>query len=375
MKAAVATTVLGAALVGMASAGQHALRTSGPADVAGTPNGASGASVALTQSGIDFLTEKVIDPMLVSYMNDLKIDDIDTKVDGIEIKIHGIEPHDFDCSKCAEISLQPGGDLELSIRDFDIKVHSHVTAHYIISTGATCDSKLKDGTVTVGIKVDVGSDGHPTLKSDNVDVSIDSVDLGCDGFAGTIMDALTKVFKDKVIGEISDAVKKAMPDAIDQLSKTLDGVALDIPFTNDFAEIRFELSAAPDVEAEYVSVPVLGTVVPVANPGQVAPYPIPQIPSYDKDEDSYVQVFLSDFTMNSALYTFWAADRLSRAVMPSDIPATFPLQLNTSSLSVVAPGLTAKYPTPVPVLACVCSTRAASSLTCVLLPLLLHCVD
>ena len=80
--------------------------------------------------------------------------------------------------------------------------------------------------------------------------------------------------------------------------------------------------------------------------------------------------------------------------MPSDIPATFPLQLNTSSLAVVAPGLTAKYPTAVPVrvllpantVECSAFVRrfAATSLVdvlgsvfvdCVLLPVLSHCVN
>jgi hypothetical protein len=54
-------------------------------------------------------------------------------------------------------------------------------------------------------------------------------------------------------------------------------------------------------------------------------------------------------SIDSIRYTYWVAGRLHQLVTADMIPPSFPLQLNTASLSPLAPGLAAKYPTSVPV--------------------------
>ena len=314
-------------------------------------NGASGSIVTLTQAGLNFVSQDVLDPLIASYLNDLKIADVDTKKDGIKIEISEIYTHNFVCTDCIKVSLLPGQGLHVDLSNFDIRLHSHVKLHKIISTSCTCDSKLKNAAIGIDVAIGVGSDGHPTLTASSTTSALSDIDLDCDGVAGSILDALAWAFKSKVVDEMQSAVATAMPQAVQKLSQRVANVSLDLPLStkDNFAEIRFDLATAPTVAAGYIGVPTLGTIVPESNPGQVAPYPIPDMPFYDASLAKYVQVFISDFTLNSALYTFWQAGRLHHTVLPADIPATAPLQLNTSALSVVAPGFATKYPTPVPV--------------------------
>lgn len=316
-------------------------------------NGASGSIVTLTQAGLDFVSQDVLDPLLASYLNDLKIADVDTEKDGIKIYITEIFTHEFVCTNCIKVSLLPGRGLHIDLSNFDIRLHSHVKLHKIISTSCTCDSKLKNAAIGIDVVIGVGSDGHPTLTASSTTSALSDIDLDCDGVAGNILDALAWAFKSKVVDAMQSAVSTAMPQAVQKLSQRVANVSLDLPLStnpkDNFAEIRFDLATAPTVAAGYIGVPTLGTIVPESNPGQVAPYPIPDMPFYDATLAKYVQVFISDFTLNSAMYTYWQAGRLHHTILPPDIPATAPLQLNTSALSVVAPGFATKYPTPVPV--------------------------
>lgn len=314
------------------------------------PNGAAGAIVTLTQSGLSFASSSILAPLLKNELGNLKLPDIDTEKDGVKIKINNIRTQDFKCDDCISVALDPTSSaVILTVGQFDIGIHSRYDLHKIISTGGECDSTVHHATLTGNVAIGISSDGHPTLSIDDVEASIDDVDLGCKGISGSILDAFADVFKKSVLDALRDAATGAVPPAIKQISDNLAKVQLDIPITNNFAEIRFDLSAAPAITANAIAAPTLGTVVPTSVPGQVAPYSIPTLPQYDSSESAYVQLFLSDFTLNTAAYTYWKAGRLSQVIPPTAVPASFPIQLNTSSLGAYAPGLLQKYPTAVPV--------------------------
>merc|ERR1711907_714676 len=76
-----------------------------------------------------------------------------------------------------------------------------------------------------------------------------------------------------------------------------------------------------------------------------APYPPPQqLPAYDKSVGGYCQIYLSDYSFNTALYSYWKNGRLSRTVNPANAPAGLKQILKTAALSTVAPAIATKYP-------------------------------
>ena len=135
---------------------------------------------------------------------------------------------------------------------------SRYTLKKIITTGGECETKLKNADLAGLITLGLSSDGHPTLDAKHISAAIEDLDLGCDGVSGTLLDALSSVFKDKVVSAVSDAAKGALVPAIQSASKSLQKVDLDIPITNKFAEVRFELSTKPNVTASWVTVEALG---------------------------------------------------------------------------------------------------------------------
>jgi hypothetical protein len=316
---------------------------------AAAPNGAAGAIASISQNGLTFACNDLLEPLLESALNDLEIDDVDTEKDGIKIHIGNMRLSKFKCDDCVHAALVTGKGIELSINDFDLHLHSRYVLKKIISTGGECESDLKHGDISGLIEIGVSSEGHPVLSLENAAASVQDINLGCKGVSGSLLDALSAVFKKKILDSVGDAVKGLLAPQVKTISDDLAKVNLDIPITNNFAEVRFDLATTPTIDANYISVQTLGSVVPVANPGQVAPYAVPTIPAFDDSEPSFVQLILSDYTFDSAAYTYWKAGRLQNIITQSEIPASFPFQLNTSSLSILAPGLAAKYPTAVPI--------------------------
>ena len=87
------------------------------------PNGAAGAVVAISQSGLDFVCQQVLEPMLEKELDDLKFDDIDTEKDGIKIHIDNLKTHDFKCDNCLKAALVSGSGLQVDLKNFEIKLH------------------------------------------------------------------------------------------------------------------------------------------------------------------------------------------------------------------------------------------------------------
>ena len=130
--------------------------------------------------------------------------------------------------------------------------------------------QVKHADISTLLEVTVGADGHAILSATGTTSEFDDIDLNCNGIAGNILDALAWAFKSKVVDALQAAIVKAMPELMATVNKKLDAINLDIPLdSHKFAEIRFDLSTEPTVAANYITVPTLGTVVPVANPAQV----------------------------------------------------------------------------------------------------------
>ena len=58
-------------------------------------NGASGAAVTLTQAGLEFTSTKILDPLLINYLDTLTLPEIDTEKDHIKIYIRDIHTDTF----------------------------------------------------------------------------------------------------------------------------------------------------------------------------------------------------------------------------------------------------------------------------------------
>lgn len=146
--------------------------------------------------------------------------------------------------------------------------------------------------------------------------------------------------------QLNNAIQGAVQQMLDNLGKQVQSVNLDIPFTNWGIEGMFGLTANPTITSKYIGMDCLGVVAntkhPVKPPTGVTP---PHVPSFSSGAaDHYVQLGISTYFFETLAWVYQQAGQLKSIITHSEVPSSVALQLNTSSLSVFAPGLDSKYP-------------------------------
>jgi hypothetical protein len=221
----------------------------------------SGAGVAISQDGLNFACQQVLEPLLEKELNALTFPDIDTEEAGIKVHLDNLRTHDFKCAGCVKATLAPGSGLQVQLHGFEIMLHSRYVLHKIVSTGGECETKLKDADLSTLVTFGVSADGHPTLSATDEAASVGNLDLGCSGVSGSLLDALSDVFKGAVIKAVTDAAKSALSPAIAQVSQSLGKTNLDVAISGGFSEVRFDFAAAPTVAAGWISAQTFGACI------------------------------------------------------------------------------------------------------------------
>lgn len=105
----------------------------------------------------------------------------------------------------------------------------------------------------------------------------------------------------------------------------------------------WELPYAPIVSSSFLEFGAKGLLFPENGAEEDLPVAPPAMPNHDDDSAAKFQVFVSNYLMDSLLFSYVDVYKPSFVTKPSDIPAKSPIQLNTSSLDKFFPGLEKKY--------------------------------
>ena len=84
----------------------------------------SGAAVAISQDGLNFACQQVLEPLLEKELNALTFPDINTEEAGIKVHLDNLRTHDFKCDGCVKATLEPGSGLRVELHGFEIMLHS-----------------------------------------------------------------------------------------------------------------------------------------------------------------------------------------------------------------------------------------------------------
>ena len=109
-------------------------------------------------------------------------------------------------------------------------------------------------------------------------------------------------------------------------------------------ELDWSLPFSPKVTDKMLEFAIKGLFFK-KDAGEVEPAVLPpkDMELYDASSPSKFQAFLSTYVLESASYAFLATNEIHLWTKSSDIPKSFPIQLNTSSLGQFLPGLVDKY--------------------------------
>jgi len=172
-----------------------------------------------------------------------------------------------------------------------------------VSGAGKCESKIKVSKLET--KVHVGAaGGKPAITpSGNVDVEIGDTDMGCDGLSGAAVNLVNDLFQDKIITALQAQAQQAIVLGIQAVGKALGGFSLDVPITDGFGTLRFDLTGQPNVTSDAAAMPLIADLVKANTTSSGTPYPPPrQLPPYDKSVGGYFQTYLSDYSFNSTLH-------------------------------------------------------------------------
>ena len=290
-------------------------------------------------------------PFVEAEVTSMSIPGTSGSQDGFDYELKDIHCSSFTIA-ASSVTSAPGAGLTIALggmalqcsADWDFKLH--IWPHKPSGSG-TVDISVTGTSATLGVLVTAAA-LHPQMQTSSVNFAVGSINLT---FHGSILDWLLNLFK----GYIEDRIKSGLTSAFSaaiatviakQIDPALAAMPMAIPLSHapppyNTNEVRFGLTDNPTFTAAYMAVDLQGDVVPIADQRD-PPIAPPALPPWTAASADYaVQLQLSSYTPESALYAFYSAGALSWLLPPADLP----LGLNTTAgYALIAPGLPAAYP-------------------------------
>ena len=213
-----------------------------------------------------------------------------------------------------------------------------------ISGGGNGNVQISNTNVAVSISLGESS-GHCTITIDSASVNIGNLNINIGGNPlAAVENWIIGLFNNNLKGTIQSAVGQAIQQsgqqAIDQL---LSQFGVSVPIGNTGFGVDYDLVVSPDVQPDHITVSSLALFLDVKNPNYNPPIAPPMpLPAYNPNDDQ-IQIAISDYTMNSGLFAAYASGVLQYTITPSMIPSSSPVQLDTTSLDSLFPGIQAAY--------------------------------
>ena len=152
------------------------------------------------------------------------------------------------------------------------------------------------------------------------------------------------VFNDKLKDLIEESVSGNLKETFQrELNKIIGTYPSIINIGETPLAVNYSLSTPPKVTDQYLQINSLGLFLNKDKPELNPPIPAPkELPDFNPDSKD-IQSFVSDYTINSAFYSAFTAGLLQANITSESVPSISPIQLTTSSLDNIIPGLVKKY--------------------------------
>lgn len=196
-------------------------------------------------------------------------------------------------------------------------------------------------------------DKHVHFKVDQLHFAVGGVHVEISGIFGkieswiinTFFKDLSKVVEDAVNAVLQKEVAGGLGDVLnisqDQLPLTEDDqeyfVKFDFP---EFLHINYSLTHAPEFKVDHIYMPLNGTIY--SNKTETSPHHFAsdvKLPEFDANNTDGIQLFLSNYVFETALYALYKDNILKANISTSMLPKGFPFKLDTSSLNFLFPHL------------------------------------
>lgn len=187
----------------------------------------------------------------------------------------------------------------------------------------------------------------PLISLQNIEVNLDfEYNLQGDWLIKIANSHLIKGFVIKLIkNQINSVLSGSLKKTINQtISNAISNLPANAIIDGKFLSFDYEILSAPKIQKDkFLTLNLEALLFNSEIPQTLSPpFNFTEIPDFN-DTGKDLELMLSEYTINSALYTMWLSGLLQLKLDTSLIPAEFPVKLNTTALDIVFNGVSAKY--------------------------------
>jgi len=305
-----------------------------------------GVTATISWGGLAYLKDVGIE-VLEADLTSLSIPDItgtaSTPIGSISYQLTNIVLTTVSIPE-SNVSLVPPNTISLDIENaaaaltLDWAYQENSWPH--ISDSGTATVAASSTTIDVTIAIGEAA-GRPTATATGCTVSIGNLAINLQGGASWLYNLFISLFAGQITSATESALQSAIPTSINTgLANTLATLPITEPI-NSKIEINYEMQSAPVVTPNYFTLLNLGEFYDIANPTEApfTPAPLPDVATTEM-----AQVFISDFTLNSASYVLFTEGQMQTIITDSQLPPDAPLRLNTTYFTDLIPPLAKAYP-------------------------------
>ncbi|XP_057714387.1 bactericidal permeability-increasing protein [Corythoichthys intestinalis] len=237
---------------------------------------------------------------------------------------------------------QDTSGFKMSITGLNVAFTGGWEAHcWFIHRGGSFDMALFGVDLVSIVQLGRDTDGHLSLTSVNCTAETGNVDLHFYGERSWVLRHLESRIKDRIKDQLPTMICSALEEVIANLENYLKDMKVNFPLDEDVT-LDLPLTGLPLVEMTNLQLGLKGEIYSIKSPKeppfQAQPFTVPQQPGY------MLSIGLSDFTANSASFSYFSSDLLQAFINDSMIPPFFPVRLNTTSMGPFIPQLPEMFP-------------------------------
>lgn len=305
-----------------------------------------GIQVNVRQQVIDGLKDTLVD-FILSHTEAIPLPNIVLK---------GLTLHDLRVS-CPGISSDnvqvnlEDGYVHLAINDFELSLSGYSKVNWwVLNFNHTFRLYTTGNVLSVDVTPVIGRYVHFNIS--NATVHIGQVHFDVNGSFSQLESQLVSSAVQEIVNVLNQQLKKVLekqlPEALnDQPSNTpapaevQQGSGKEINTTLGF---NYTFVNPPAIRPGYLFAGLNGTIYVRNNSNAKIPYTNNVVmPEVDTASANGVQFFLSQYVLQTGLYALQVEGKLQLNVTSDDLPANSPIQMDTTSLNFVFPGLSKKY--------------------------------
>ncbi|XP_061527323.1 bactericidal permeability-increasing protein [Phycodurus eques] len=241
------------------------------------------------------------------------------------------------------VEFYPGfSGLKTSVAGLDVALAGGWEAHcgFVHGGGSFDMASFGVGLVSV-VKLGRDSGGHLSLTGVNCNAQVDHVDVRFYGDRSWLFRLFEERFKDRIRSQMEATICPAVEELIANLENRLEDMKVSFQVNEDLT-LDLPLIGLPEVDASSLHLGLKGEFYSIQSPEEppfeARPFAVAQQPGY------MLSVGLSDFTVNSASFSYFAAGLLQAFINDSMIPPGSPVRLNTTSMAPFIPQLPEMFP-------------------------------